>query len=143
MQHIMALSLSISLYPDSYHLILVIIIVTVLQSCLITYLVFVNCYFQLCKKNETIIQLKSFFFLIQITWHPVSRDVGNVKNKSESLPLKVDIDSEPIKKLSKSEEKSKNLMAQWLSKGSSAKKSANDKNDDEKESPDEKRIKKE
>ena len=86
---------------------------------------------------------QKFFFLIQITWHPVSRDVGNVKNKSESLPLKVDIDSEPIKKLSKSEEKSKNLMAQWLSKGSSAKKSANDKNDDKIESPDEKRIKKE
>ena len=88
MQHIMALSLSISLYPYSYHLKLVIIIVTVLQSCLITYLVFVNCYFQLCKKNETIIQLKSFFFSFRSRGTQYQETLAMSKTKVKVCPLK-------------------------------------------------------
>lgn len=68
----------------------------------------------------------------------MSRDVGNVRNKSQSLPNKVDpIDFETAK-LSNADEKSKNLMAEWLSKGQKAsnnmkkmKRNASENNDEE------------
>ena len=67
----------------------------------------------------------------------MSREVGNVRNKSQSLPNKVDpIDFETAK-LSNADEKSKNLMAEWLSKGQKAsnnmkkKRNASENNDEE------------
>ena len=89
----------------------------------------------MCSKK-----IKSFHcFIIQITWHPVSREVGNVKNKNESLPYKVDVDSQPNMKLSKSEKKSRDLMAQWLSKG----KDHSVEKDNQNEDSEKKRVKKE
>jgi hypothetical protein len=55
---------------------------------------------------------------MQITWHPVSRDVGNVKNKSEDLHTKVDIGKDG-NAINKDEEKSKNLMSKWLARAKS------------------------
>ena len=56
---------------------------------------------------------------LQVTWHPVSRDVGNVRNKRDDLHTKVDIseDDGGGKNLSKADKKSRSLMENWLKKG--------------------------
>ena len=61
-----------------------------------------------------------FFVWFQISWHPVSKSVGNVKNKDSHLYLKVDLDDAGVG-MTASEKRSKNLMANWLSKAETTK----------------------
>ena len=75
----------------------------------------------------------------QITWHPVSKAVGNVKNKEAHLCFKVELDDAGLG-MSETEKKSKNFMANWLSKAETTKRKSRD--FDEKNDQDNKREKK-
>ena len=56
----------------------------------------------------------------------MSREVGNVRNQGSTLCAKVDLDDDKgvVAKLSKSDQKAKNFMANWLSKGPAVKKNS-------------------
>ena len=54
---------------------------------------------------------------MQLTWHPVSKDVGNVRNKDLSLLQPVELDAKTGKPVDKKNAKSAGLMANWLKKG--------------------------
>ena len=86
MQHIMALRLSISFYPESYHLKLEIIVITVMLHNLLATCVLL--FLQLCKKNETIIQLKSFFFSFRSRGTQYQETLAMSKTKVKVCPLK-------------------------------------------------------
>ena len=86
MQHIMALRLSISFYLESYHLKLEIIVITVMLHNLLATCVLL--FLQLCKKNETIIQLKSFFFSFRSRGTQYQETLAMSKTKVKVCPLK-------------------------------------------------------
>ena len=86
-----------------------------------------------------------------MSWHPVSKDVGNVRNQDPTLTQPVELDVKTGKPIDKKNAKSAGLMANWLKKGTAAAKTttaAEDKKTQIKEEqdddpPDEKRVKKE
>ena len=51
---------------------------------------------------------------MQIGWYPVSKEVGNVRNKDPKLCAPVELEVRTGKALNKSDQKSKQFMANWL-----------------------------
>ena len=51
---------------------------------------------------------------LQIGWYPVSKEVGNVRNKDPKLCAPVELEVRTGKALNKSDQKSKQFMANWL-----------------------------
>ena len=65
----------------------------------------------------------TYTFSIQIGWYPVSKDVGNVRNKDPKLCAPVELEEKTGKAVNKSNQKSKQFMANWLTQGNKKRKS--------------------
>jgi hypothetical protein len=75
---------------------------------------------------ESAIVTKRHLLSIQIGWYPVSKDVGNVRNKDPKLCAPVELEEKTGKAVNKSAQKSKQFMANWLTQGNKKRKSEND-----------------
>ena len=67
-----------------------------------------------------------YILSIQIGWYPVSKDVGNVRNKDPKLCAPVELEEKTGKAVNKSNQKSKQFMANWLTQGNKKRQSEND-----------------
>ena len=103
----------------------------------------------LYSKNESSCFLRTikiawltYILFIQIGWYPVSKDVGNVRNKDPKLCAPVELEEKTGKAVNKSNQKSKQFMANWLTQGNKKRKSENDEESSKKNFKSEENFKK-